>query len=96
MRPLAIRAMGELGIDIGGQTSKAVTAFEGQEFDYAVTVCDDARKACPYFARAKRQLHWAFDDPAAATGTEEDQLQVFRRVRDEIGTRIRTELLSPG
>lgn len=93
VRPLAIQAMAELGIDISGHQSKTVSAYDGQPFDLAVTVCDDAREACPYFP-AERQLHWAFDDPSAATGTEAERLAVFRRVRDEIGSRIRAELLS--
>ena len=89
VRPLAIRAMNELGIDISGQRSKHVAEFNGQRFDYAITVCEEGREACPYFANAGTQLHWAFDDPAAATGTEEEQLAVFRRVRDEIARHIR-------
>ena len=93
VRPLAIRAMAELGIDIAGQTSKALASYDGQLFDYAIPVCDDAREACPYFPGAKLQLHWSFDDPATATGTEDARLAVFRRVRDEIGARIRAELL---
>lgn len=92
VRPLAIRAMAELGIDISGQRSKSVTAYDGETFDVAVAVCDDAREACPYFP-AGRQLHWAFDDPAAAHGTEDERLAVFRRVRDEIAARIRSELV---
>ena len=92
VRPLAIRAMAEIGIDIGGQRSKTVRAYDGQHFDLAVTVCQDANEACPYFP-ADRQLHWAFDDPAAATGDEDQRLEVFRRVRDEIAARIRSELI---
>jgi arsenate reductase len=94
VRPLAILAMGEIGIDIAGQTSKTSDVFAGQAFDYAITVCDDAREACPYFPGATTQLHWSFDDPSAATGTDDERLAVFRRVRDEIGARIRTELLA--
>ena len=93
VRPLAIRAMAELGIDISEQFSKRLDTYAGQPFDYAITVCDEAREACPFFAGATETLHWRFDDPAAATGTEEERLAVFRRVRDEIGTRIRSELL---
>jgi len=96
VRPLAVRAMAEIGMDIRGQASKTSDAFAGQAFDYAVTVCDDAKEACPYFPGAKTQLHWSFDDPSAATGTEEERLEVFRRVRDEIATRIRDELLPLG
>jgi arsenate reductase len=95
VRPLAVRAMAELGIDIGGQRSKTTEAFSGEAFDYVITVCDDATEACPYFP-GDRQLHWSFDDPAAATGTEEARLAVFRQVRDEIGARIRTDLLQEG
>jgi arsenate reductase len=94
VRPLAIRAMAEVGIDISGQASKRVDAYTGQAFDSAITVCDDAKEACPFFPGAERQLHWSFDDPSAATGTEDERLAVFRRVRDEIGARIRAELLA--
>jgi arsenate reductase (thioredoxin) len=93
VRPLAIRAMAEIGIDIAGQMSKTTEAFAGQAFDAAITVCDESREACPYFPGATTQLHWSLDDPSAATGTEEERLAVFRRVRDEIETRIRSELL---
>ena len=94
VRPLAIRAMAEFGIDISGQASKALEAYAGAPFDVAVTVCDDAREACPFFPGAARTLHWSFDDPAAATGSEEEQLAVYRRVRDEIEERIASELLA--
>jgi arsenate reductase (thioredoxin) len=95
VRPLAITAMAEIGIDISGHTSKAVQRYQGQQFDAAVTVCADAKEACPYFPNARRQIHWSFDDPSAATGTENEQLAVYRRVRDEIGDRIRHEFLEP-
>ncbi len=93
IRSLAIRAMDELGIDIRGQRSKRLDTYAGQAFDFAITVCDEAREACPFFAGARRQLHWSFDDPAAATGSDEERLDAYRRVRDEIGARIRSELL---
>ena len=96
VRPLAVAAMAELGIDISGQSSKVVGDYEGERFDYAVTVCEDGGEACPYFANAGHQLHWSFEDPSAATGTEAERLAVYRRVRDEIGARIRTELLPLG
>lgn len=89
VRPLAIRAMAELGIDIGTQRSKAVAEYAGQPFDFAITVCDDSREACPYFPGAARQVHWRFDDPSAAEGTEEERLAVFRRVRDEMAEDVR-------
>ena len=84
VRPLAIRAMAEIGIDISAQRSKAVTEYASQRFDYAITVCDDANEACPYFGNATHQVHWRFDDPAAAEGSDDDKFAVFRRVRDEI------------
>ena len=93
VRPLAIRAMKELGIDISGQTSKRLDDYLGTAFDYVITVCDEAREACPFFPGAHTQLHWSFDDPSAATGSEDERLVVFRRVRDEIAARIRAELL---
>lgn len=93
VRPLAIDAMAEIGIDISGQRSKTTDAFRDQAFDYVVTVCDDAKEACPYFP-GERQLHWVFDDPSQAQGSAADRLAVFRRVRDEIGARIRSELLT--
>ena len=68
-------------------------AFAGEWFDYAITVCADGA-ACPYFPTAKQQVHWSFDDPSAATGSDEERLAVFRRVRDKIAGRIRAELLS--
>lgn len=92
IRPLAIRAMAEIGIDISGQRSKTVHEFKGQAFDHVVTVCDDAEEACPYFPGG-RQWHWSFEDPSAATGSEQERLAVFRRVRDQIAVRIRRELV---
>ena len=94
VRPLAIRAMAEIGIDISAQRSKRVDEFAAQPFDMAITVCDEAKEACPYFPGARTQLHWSFDDPSGAQGSEEERLAVFRRVRDEIGQRIRAELLT--
>ena len=85
--------MREIGIDISRQSSKRLDVYEGQPFDDAITVCDEAREACPFFPGAVRNLHWSFDDPSAATGTEAQRLEVFRRVRDEIATSIRAELL---
>jgi arsenate reductase (thioredoxin) len=84
VHPLAIKAMAEVGVDIVGQRSKSIDEFAGQKLDVLVTVCDNAREACPVFASAKRTVHHSFDDPAHATGPEEEKLRVFRRVRDEI------------
>jgi arsenate reductase len=88
VQPLAIFAMAEIGIDISGHTSKTLATFDGQTFHYVVTVCDDAREACPFFPGARQQLHWSLDDPSAASGSEAERLAEFRRVRDEIGDRI--------
>jgi arsenate reductase len=85
VRPEAIAAMRELGIDISGHRSKSVTEFDGQHFDYVVTVCDNAREACPVFFGAAEKLHHSFEDPPAPmVGTEEERMTVFRRVRDEL------------
>lgn len=96
VRPLAIQAMAELGIDISRQRSKTTAAFAGEVFDYVVTVCDDAKEACPYFPGAVQRLNWSFDDPSAAVGSDVQRLAVFRRVRDEIADRMRSELLNRG
>ncbi len=93
VRPLAARAMGEIGVDVSGQESKTLERYLGEPFEYAVTVCDAANEACPVFPGAKNRLHWSFEDPAQARGTEEDRLEVFRKVRDEIRERIERELL---
>lgn len=89
VHPLAVRAVAELGIDISAGTSKSVDQFATQPFDLMVTVCDNARDACPVFHGAKETLHWPFDDPAHAEGTDEEQMACFRRVRDEIAERVR-------
>lgn len=95
VNPLAVKVMGEAGIDLSGHRSKPVSEFNGQPFDLVVTVCDNAAAACPSFPGAKRQLHWPFDDPPAAGGTPEQQLAVWRRVRDEIDAKIRDFLNGP-
>ncbi len=92
VHPLAIRAMQELGIDISKNTSKSLDQFREQSFDLVVTVCDNAKKSCPVFPGAKNTLHWPFDDPADATGTDDEKMVVFRRVRDEIKETIQNYL----
>lgn len=89
VHPLAIKAMDEVGVDISRHTSKSLQEFVGKPFDYVITVCDNAREACPAFPGAGNQLHWGFDDPAHAQGTDEEQMRAFRRVRDEIQGRLR-------
>ena len=88
VNPMAVRVMAEVAIDIASQRSKSVEEMTGRQFDYVITVCDNAREACPVFPAAARQLHWSFDDPAEATGTEEARVSVFRRVRDAISERL--------
>jgi arsenate reductase len=89
VRPEAIAAMHEIGIDISGHRSKSVDEFAGQAFDYVITVCDNARESCPVFPAATKRIHWSLDDPAAVQGTEEQRLAEFRRVRDQLRTRLR-------
>lgn len=89
VHPLAVEAMREAGVDISKHTSKSIGDFEGQELDYLITVCDKAWESCPTFSGAAKTLHWSFDDPAHAQGTDEEKMRVFRRVREEIKQRIR-------
>src|ERR1700743_2938330 len=84
VRPEAIAAMKELGIDISGHRSKHVDEFAGQSFDYIITVCDNAKETCPVFFGAATRLHHSFDDPAALNGSEAERLALFRRVRGEL------------
>jgi arsenate reductase len=94
VRPEAILAMSELGVDISEQTSKTMERYLGEPFAYVVTVCDDANEACPVFPGAENRLHWSFRDPSQAQGSDEERLEVFRMVRDEIQARISKELLA--
>jgi arsenate reductase len=89
VNPLTVRALANVGIDISGARSKSVTEYLGQPFDYVVTVCDRARESCPVFPGGAQSLHWGFDDPAEATGTEAERLAVFEKVLGEISTRLR-------
>jgi arsenate reductase len=88
VNPLAITAMRERGIDISGQRSKSADSLLGQPFSYVITVCDNADQRCPVFPGVAARLHWPFEDPAQATGTDPERLAVFRRIRDEIETRV--------
>lgn len=89
VRPEAIEAMAEIGIDISGHRSKSVAEFAGQEFAYVFTVCDHARDTCPVFPGGGERIHWGFEDPAAATGSPAERLAAFRRIREEMAARIR-------
>jgi arsenate reductase len=95
VRPEAIAVMREIGIDISPHHSKSVEEFTGQEFDYVITVCDNANEQCPIFPGNTKRIHWGFEDPAAAEGDDETRLAVFRRVRDEILQRLRHFVASP-
>jgi arsenate reductase len=89
----AVKAMAEIGIDISNQLSKDVDSVGNLEFDYVVTLCDNAREACPYFPAKTRVLHIGFDDPpslAADAGNEEEAMEHYRRVRDEIKKFVET------
>ncbi len=88
VRPQAIAVMREIGIDISGHRSKSLDEFLDQHFDYIITVCDNANQTCPIFPGKASRIHWSFEDPAEATGTEDELIAVFRRVRDAIKQRI--------
>ena len=88
VRPQAISAMDEIGIDISSHRSKSVDEFAGQDFDYVITVCDNANQNCPIFPGKTRRIHWSFEDPAEAAGSEEEVRSVFRHVRDQIQKRL--------
>ena len=96
VRPLAIRAMAEIGVDISGQESKTLERYLREPFDHVITVCDDANEACPFFPGAENRLHWSFEDPSRAEGTEEERMAVFRLVRDRIRDRVQAELVDGG
>ena len=88
VRPEAIAVMAEIGLDISGHRSKSVDEFVGQDLDFVITVCDNAKETCPVFPGAVQRLHWPFEDPAAVEGSEEVRKAAFRRTRDRIQGRI--------
>ena len=90
VRPQAIAAMAEIGIDISEHRSKCLDEFLDTEFEYVITVCDNANESCPVFPGNARRIHWSFDDPAEVKGDDEDVAEVFRRVRNEISERLRS------
>ena len=96
LNPLAVTAMAEVGIDISRQQPKGIATLADANVDVVITVCDRAHDNCPVCFDAIERLHWSFDDPAAATGTEDERMTVFRRVRDEIRGRIRRFLDTGG
>jgi arsenate reductase len=96
VRPEAIAAMREIGIDISGHRSKSVDEFVGQGFDFVITVCDSARESCPVFPATTRRIHWSLDDPAAVQGSDEERLAAFRRIRDELRRNLQHFTQMPG
>jgi len=88
VHPLAKKVMQEIGIDIAGQQSKSVDEFLDKGFDYVITVCDNAKQTCPFFPGNHELLHWSFEDPAIALGSEEERLLRFRKIRDQLRDHI--------
>lgn len=88
VNPLTQKILVAAGVDSSWARSKSVNEYLGQEFDYVITVCDEARQACPVFPGVHQSLHWGYEDPAEATGTEDERLAVFRRVFIQLGERI--------
>lgn len=95
VNPFAIEAMKEIGIDISSHTSKTLDRFLGDKWDFVITVCDNANESCPFFPGASARLHWSFEDPSAAKGTDEQRLAEFRRIRDQIRARLEVFLAEP-
>ena len=98
IHPLTVRVMREMGVELDDQASKHVREYMGKlHFGYLITVCSDAEEKCPaVFPGISHRLHWSFEDPAAATGSDEERLQKFRDVRDQIDRQIRNWLAGPG
>jgi len=88
LNPLALGVLAEAGIDATFARSKSVNEFRGRSFDFVITVCDQARQSCPVFPGVHESLHWGYEDPAAAAGTDQERLQVFRRIFLQIGERV--------
>jgi arsenate reductase len=96
VHPLATRVMAEVGVDLGGHSSKIVEQLLGQPWDYVITVCDSAKERCPVFPATTSRIHWSLLDPSQVAGTEEERLTAFRSVRDEIAKRLRSWLSGLG
>ena len=88
INPLTLRTLADAGVDASWARSRSVTEFLGQPFDYVITVCDQARQSCPVFPGVHESLHWGYEDPAAAEGTDEERLAVFRSVFCQLEERI--------
>ncbi|MCM8780584.1 MAG: arsenate reductase ArsC [Candidatus Omnitrophica bacterium] len=84
VNPLAIKVMAEIGVDISKHRSKSALEFIGENFDYVITVCDNAKQTCPVFPGNYEKVHWDLEDPAIAQGAEEEKLEIFKKTRDKI------------
>lgn len=93
VNPYAIKVMSEIGIDLSKHHSKSVNSFEEIEFDYIISVCDQAKESCPYFPGAKLFIHKSFEDPSSLEGTEEEIIENFRKARDKIHDWIENEFI---
>jgi len=96
VRPEAIAVMGEIGIDISSHRSKLISEFAGEDFDWLLTVCDRARQSCAMIPGLGETMHWSIEDPSEATGSQEERLAAFRRVRDDLRGRIHLFILAAG
>lgn len=93
INPYTVRVLGSAGIDVSGERSKSVAEYEGQSFDYVITVCDAAAEQCPVFPGDPRHIHWSFADPAAVEGTDDQKLAAFNRTLREMQTRLTSFVL---
>ena len=96
VRPEAILAMRELGVDLSSHRSKSVDEYRDASFDFVITVCDNASESCPIFSGKAERIHWSFEDPAAVEGSEEVRLASFRKIRDQIALHLRPFVNNPG
>lgn len=96
IRPETRAVMAEIGFDLAGQWSKTIREFDGQPFDWYITVCDDAQESCPVLPGVPNNAHWNVEDPSGVTTTPEERLEAFRRARDEIGDRVRAFVRAEG
>ena len=96
VRPEAVAVMAEIGIDIGGHTSKTLEPFLGESFSWLVTVCDQAKEACPTIPGVRQQAHWSIEDPSAVEGDEDTRLEAFRVARDHLRDRVHMFMLAAG
>jgi arsenate reductase len=93
VRPEAIKALAEIDIDISANRSKSIDEFSGEEIDYVLTVCDNAKENCPFFPAKTRLIHHSFEDPAIIEGDENTRLNAFRKVRDQIQNYLKNDFV---